>query len=1614
MVFAVLIMFALVALPELRAQSTFVPISNLNQPLGSGHYAYVSSNQMEAMSFTTGNTPTALSSVSISMNDGQAGLSGSLGTFALALYSDSPGSPGNCLMILSGTNSPAVAGIYTYTNPFALVLAANTTYWIVGSSSNSTGTSGYKWVLTSYATLDSGSIWTLGVDEERDGSNSWETNSGYYLEFSVAVTTNLPATPMISSLPTASSISHGQTLASSTLTGGAATNTAGAPVPGTFAFTAPSTMPGIGTNLQSVTFTPTDAVDYTTATASVRVPVIPSSTSAQYFTNTPIFQFDIFYNLNLEFTLSGSYQNNINGPVFSNAGIWVGTPMVNFTSSVSACNQVSTNNTVDPFDAGEPTYGPVAKNCFLPGQPVTGISPLSLPVFGTTNVKAMLNLPPSGLGAPNAAAYAPSNQVYLYNAVDLIISNAAASMTNSSMTNITVFYQNPYILPALTPLPPDQTNFVAGVAVGKFYSFVTNVTFYDFRETATNHAVQLDLARFKIWLTNTNATGGNSWNAGNLATKGHGINSIYLYNSVPLTGTQLPAVRLVNGQQMPSAYGLTIATPQPVYVLGNYNVQTNDSGVPNSLGVSNTACTYPAAIMADAVTVLSSNWSDAYISTTVSSRPATNTTINAAVLAGIVPSNPTNETYSGGVDNFLRLEENWSISGVTLTHNGSIAAMFISQYATNPWNLSGVFYTPPVRHWSFDTNFLNPARLPPLTPLLLANTSSPAITLPPQGQSIASGNNAFFSVQASGALPFTYSWSFNGTAISGATNTSFALTNVQDAQSGGYAVQVSNAFGSTNSAQVFLTVLHVAPVIFTNPASQTLNVHSNAAFSFYSWGSLPMQFQWFGNGEAIAGATNVQLTLTNVQATQAGNYFVLVSNVYGSATSAPATLTVIAVPPSISSQPVSQSVFQGSTVNFAAVAGGTSPFNYQWNFNGTSLLNATNSVLTLPDVQVGQAGSYFVMVTNSYGSTNSVVVTLNVSTNLLLLLPVTVNEGDGVLTNAGCASLSAPSTAGLVVSLVSSDPTRLAVPSTVTIPAGQTNGFFNLTIIDNNLSNGTDSVTVVASAAGCSDATEPVNILDNDENHFTFSAISSPQIAGAPLDVAVGAVDDTGASSPDFHGVVTLSASGDSGNLTVSPASISNFVSGQWLGSVVITPASSNIILTASDGSGHSGSSNPFDVIVAGLDHFAWSPVAAIQTSTVPFGVTITAEDKFNHALTTFTNPVALSAFTSVTNVTVGSNLGSGGSLLAAQFPVSRSQIIYLASDLNGAAAITALAIKVDGLPGQTLNNWTIRMKPTWLASYSTNSWEASGWTTVYQNNESFTNLGWIKFSFLRPFFYDGTNNLMVDFSFSNSSGTADGSSRVTTTSASRTLYRSDSLEDGDPLTWSGFTPTCYPLNLISDVQFMTAGALVSITPTNSDNFVNGTWTGSITAWPSATEVILQADDGGGHVGFSDPFQSVSLSPVILSQPADEIVVTGSSAMFSIKAGGTPPLYYQWQMDGTNLIDATNATLALNNITVDQTGAYSVTVTNGSGGVVSSNAWLSVYPSSVPTIGTAAFSAEGSFQFEVTGVPGFGYIVAVSTNLVDWAPLCTNASPFNFTDTNVQAQQRFYRVISAQ
>lgn len=163
--------------------------------------------------------------------------------------------------------------------------------------------------------------------------------------------------------------------------------------------------------------------------------------------------------------------------------------------------------------------------------------------------------------------------------------------------------------------------------------------------------------------------------------------------------------------------GLTVAAENPVYVQGNYNANSAGFGNPH------VAC----AVAADAVTLLSNNWSDQTSFTSPHSaagRPATNTWYRFAVLAGkgrIFPY-PSGAPWAdfgsdGGTHNFLRFLESWA--GRTAYYRGSLASMFYSRQAVGTYKYSGTnnTYAAPTRDYRFDVDFLTPALLAPRTPM---------------------------------------------------------------------------------------------------------------------------------------------------------------------------------------------------------------------------------------------------------------------------------------------------------------------------------------------------------------------------------------------------------------------------------------------------------------------------------------------------------------------------------------------------------------------------------------------------------------------------------------------------------------------------------------------------------------------------------------------------------------------------------------------------------------------------------------------------------------------------------------------------------------------------------
>ncbi|TAL00707.1 MAG: hypothetical protein EPO07_09345 [Verrucomicrobia bacterium] len=174
----------------------------------------------------------------------------------------------------------------------------------------------------------------------------------------------------------------------------------------------------------------------------------------------------------------------------------------------------------------------------------------------------------------------------------------------------------------------------------------------------------------------------------------------------------------------------------------------------------------------------------------------------------------------------------------------------------------------------------------------------------------------------------------------------------------------------------------VAPQITAQPTNLTVTANQTANFYSTASGTAPLNFQWYFNNAALGGATLAALTINNAQTNNAGNYFVIVTNLAGAATSSVATLTVsnILAPPSIVTQPQSQTVTEGATAVLNVTASGTPPLRYQWFFNTTTpLANQTNASLTLAGVSSNDAGAYSVTVTNNYGATNSSLATLTVN-----------------------------------------------------------------------------------------------------------------------------------------------------------------------------------------------------------------------------------------------------------------------------------------------------------------------------------------------------------------------------------------------------------------------------------------------------------------------------------------------------------------------------------------------------------------------------------------------------------------------------------------------------------
>ncbi len=210
---------------------------------------------------------------------------------------------------------------------------------------------------------------------------------------------------------------------------------------------------------------------------------------------------------------------------------------------------------------------------------------------------------------------------------------------------------------------------------------------------------------------------------------------------------------------------------------------------------------------------------------------------------------------------------------------------------------------------------------------------------------------------------------------------------------------VTDCKGETSTCSV--DVIVVCDLEFSSggqPSDQSVCVGDDANFLINVDDNPPATTQWFRDGVAIPGATNELLTLTNVQVSDGGVYTAVVTNLCGSITSMPATLTV-KTPPSIdlASAPIDRCL--GESLTLAATVTGTAPITYSWTLDGNVLAGETGPTLTINSVGLADAGSYMLTATNECGTdmSSAVVVTIE-SPPAITAQPMgqTVCEGDPV------------------------------------------------------------------------------------------------------------------------------------------------------------------------------------------------------------------------------------------------------------------------------------------------------------------------------------------------------------------------------------------------------------------------------------------------------------------------------------------------------------------------------------------------------------------------------------------------------------------------------------------
>jgi hypothetical protein len=292
----------------------------------------------------------------------------------------------------------------------------------------------------------------------------------------------------------------------------------------------------------------------------------------------------------------------------------------------------------------------------------------------------------------------------------------------------------------------------------------------------------------------------------------------------------------------------------------------------------------------------------------------------------------------------------------------------ISGATNNIYNINSVASTNSGTYYCKATNTCGTQTTNPIT---FTVKNPPSITSQSSNLTLCVGQQANFSVSATGTAPLTYAWYKDNNLIAGAVTNSYQISSVITSNAGNYYCVITNSCGSTSSS-VKALIVNVTPTISSQSASDSVCLGQSKSFSVTANGSSPLTYQWYYNttSNAISGATNNFYTINSVGASNGGAYYCKVSNTCGDATTSQINLTVKTAP-SITSQSSNLVLCIGQQANFSVTVTGTAPITYTWYKDNVVIPGAVTSTYTITSVSSSDAGNYACFISNSCGTINS-------------------------------------------------------------------------------------------------------------------------------------------------------------------------------------------------------------------------------------------------------------------------------------------------------------------------------------------------------------------------------------------------------------------------------------------------------------------------------------------------------------------------------------------------------------------------------------------------------------------------------------------------------------------